>query len=185
MNLIRKRILPFTGITAALLLLAWSDVSWGDSNAEDRAAIENLMGRYLFALDFRDADAYAATFTEDGILNHGGGLARGRREIREVVIRAMETDKKQADGNKSGRRPVPGRHNITNIVLDVRGNRATAKAYWTHFGADNEGRARPTSFGHYQDELVKQNGQWLFSRRVIFNEFRDGRQYGVLNPDSQ
>ena len=35
-----------------------------DSYAEDRAAILDLQGRYLFALDFRDAEAYASTFSE-------------------------------------------------------------------------------------------------------------------------
>lgn len=39
------------------------------SYAEDRAAIEHLMARYLFALDFFDADAYASCFTEDGVLD--------------------------------------------------------------------------------------------------------------------
>ena len=39
------------------------------SYAEDRAEIEDLMARYLFAMDWGDFDAYAATFTEDGVLD--------------------------------------------------------------------------------------------------------------------
>ncbi len=33
------------------------------SYAEDRAAIEDLQARYLFALDFHDPDLYVSTFT--------------------------------------------------------------------------------------------------------------------------
>ena len=43
------------------------------SYAEDRAAIEDLQARYLFALDFHDPDLYVSTFTEDGVLDYGSG----------------------------------------------------------------------------------------------------------------
>jgi hypothetical protein len=33
--------------------------------ADDRAAIENLQARYLFAMDFHDPDLYVTMFTED------------------------------------------------------------------------------------------------------------------------
>ena len=36
---------------------------------EDRAEIEDLQARYLFALDFHDPDLYVSTFTEDGVLD--------------------------------------------------------------------------------------------------------------------
>ena len=31
------------------------------------------------------------------------------------------------------------------------------------------------SYGHYEDELVKVEGQWLFKKRTIFNELRPDR----------
>ena len=37
------------------------------SYAQDRAEIEDLMARYLFAMDYHDYDAYAECFTEDGV----------------------------------------------------------------------------------------------------------------------
>ena len=78
------------------------------SYAEDRAAIEDLQARYLFALDFHDPDLYVSTFTEDGVF----------------------------DG-----------------------------------------------FGHYEDDLVKVNGRWLFTKRKIYNEGRDEWAYkGRKNP---
>ena len=48
------------------------------SYAADRAEIEDLMARYLLAMDYHDADAYAGCFTEDGELDWAMGVARGR-----------------------------------------------------------------------------------------------------------
>ena len=52
------------------------------SYAEDRAAIEDLQARYLFALDFHDPDLYVSTFTEDGVLDYGSGEVKGRQAIK-------------------------------------------------------------------------------------------------------
>ena len=58
------------------------------SYAEDRAQIEDLQARYLFALDFFDMDTYVSTFTEDGILDIIAYQAKGRAEIRKKLEEA-------------------------------------------------------------------------------------------------
>ena len=55
---------------------------YGAQYAADRAEIADLMARYLFAMDYHDADAYAECFTEDGELDWAMGVARGREAIR-------------------------------------------------------------------------------------------------------
>jgi len=57
------------------------------SYGEDRAAIEDLQARYLFALDFHDPDLYLSTFTEDGVLDYGSGDVKGRQAIKDVTAR--------------------------------------------------------------------------------------------------
>jgi len=53
----------------------------------------------------------------------------------------------------------------------VEGNRARSVAYWFLMVNDNaERKSQLDSYGHYEDELVKVNGQWLFSLRKIYNE---------------
>ena len=142
-----------------------------DSYADDRAKIEDLQARYMFALDFGDVEAYAATFAEDGVLDFGMGETVGRRAIRDLMAGMPRTDEVTETGDGSSLRPAAGRHNISNIVLEIEGNRAVGRAYWFHMGNDNaERRATLNSFGHYEDELVKVNGEWLFSRRKIYNE---------------
>lgn len=150
------------------------------SYADDRAEIENLQARYLFALDFFDADAYADCFTEGGVLDWAGGLAEGREAIRT-----------EARGMKAAMAEVFGagtliRHFITNIVIRVEGDRAWTRAAW--FEAYNSGPGGTPAmgtFGHYEDELARTDGRWLFTRRRIVNEFLDGRRAGPGNPAAQ
>jgi hypothetical protein len=54
------------GLFVGLLLSNVSSAA-GTSYGEDRAQIEDLQARYLFALDFHDPQLYASTFTPDGV----------------------------------------------------------------------------------------------------------------------
>ena len=58
------------------------------------------------------------------------------------------------------------------------------RAYWFHYSNDNPKRAGVfDGFGHYEDELVKVKGRWLFAKRRIYNENRAEWAYkGGKNP---
>jgi len=163
-------------LALALMPLPSMAASQGQAYAADRAEIENLAARYLFALDGRDADTYASTFTKDGILVYAAGELQGRDAIRDMVnsLRARAEEAQKKDTSKL--RPARGRHNITNLIVEVDGDKATAKSYWTSVNNNNpERRAQISAYGHYEDQLVKVDGKWLFSRREIFNEQLDHR----------
>ena len=159
------------GLVALLLMFTVSSSSDGGSYAEDRAQIEDLQARYMFALDFRDHDAYAATFSPDGVLDYGAGAVSGRDAIRNLMAGMNKRAEDEAAKDTSGLRPAAGRHNISNIVVKIDGDKASGRAYWFHMGNSNPGRtAALDSFGHYEDEMVKVDGKWLFSKRKIYNE---------------
>jgi hypothetical protein len=151
--------------------------------ADDRAAIENLQARYMFALDWQDPEGYAATFTPDGVLVSAIAEAKGREAIRAEVVKMRAND---AAAAKPGLFAFSRRHVITNLVLDVHGDHATGRAYWAGYINDNPDR-KPMleSYGHYEDELVKVNGEWLFARRTIFNELRPDRAASAKWPLSR
>jgi hypothetical protein len=148
------------------------------SYAEDRAAIEDLQARYLFALDFHDPDLYVSTFTQDGVLDYGSGDVKGREAIKEVIARMPKP------AATPGLRAGAARHNISNIVIKVDGDKGASRSYWFHYSNDNpQRRGVFDGFGHYEDELVKVNGKWLFTKRKIYNEGRDEWAYkGGKNP---
>ena len=106
------------------------------------------------------------------ILNHGGGIERGRQEILEFIQESKK--KREARNSKTaaeGKVVKPTRHFITNMVIDIDGDKATSKSYWINVGPGSDDYARTHSYGHYEDSLVYVNGEWLFSKRIIFNEY--------------
>jgi hypothetical protein len=180
---VQKLIVPLSAAAAAAVLTlavtSWTSSAATSSYAEDRAAIEDLQARYLFAMDFGDPDLYVTTFTEDGILDVGSGEIRGRKAIRDVIAKMPNSRT-----SENGLRPASGRHNISNIAIKVNGNKATGRAYWFHYSNNNpERKSVFDGYGHYEDDMVKVNGQWFFTKRRIYNEGRAEWAYkGTGNP---
>jgi hypothetical protein len=156
------------GFVAAVLTCAAGIVYAG--YGDDRALIEDLQARYLFAFDFGDAEGYAGTFTEDGILDYGGGEVKGRKAIAEFIAAGRKRTEEARANTPEGQRPSIGRHIISNIVVKIDGDKAHGVAYWTHMTSGPDGRGGVDFFGHYEDEMLKVNGEWLFARRRIYNE---------------
>ena len=166
-------VLITTSITFLFLTLTIAAASGQSSYSENRSRIENLIARYTFALDFKDADAYASTFSENGILDSGIGIKKGREEIKSVIALMNGFN-----GNAEVRR-----HIISNIVLKIEGDKAVGRAYWHSVKMDKvSGAPAFISFGHYEDEYVKVNGEWFFSKRKIYNEKRPNRSAKGPNP---
>lgn len=175
----RKRFGVF--FVAATLACAAGVASAG--YGDDRALIEDLQARYLFAFDFGDPEGYAGTFAPDGILDFGWGEIKGREAIAKFIADGRKRTEESRANTPEGKRPSVGRHIINNIVVKVDGKKAHGVAYWSHMTSGADGRGGVDFFGHYEDDLVKVNGKWLFARRRIYNEAIPewASQYGV-NP---
>jgi hypothetical protein len=160
------------GVGAALV--CGLSVSVWASYADDRAEIENLSNRYMIAVDAGDIETVMGTWADDGVLEWVGGVENGKAAIRKAM------------SNFGGARPVSipegatsrprTRHQIINHVIDVNGNTAKTIAYWFAFTNNTPQKdVQLLYFGHYEDDLVKQNGHWLFKRRRVFNESESNR----------
>jgi hypothetical protein len=150
--------------------------------AQERADIENLAYRYIFALDWRDSETYASTFAPDGVLNYGGGQAVGHRQIAAMVEGIRQREMAKLAPGETGQGNGHGQHFVTAMVINVAddGASAVAQAYWVHLSGVEP---RIDSYGHYVDRLVKLNGEWRYSARRTYNEQAKGRQtFPFINP---
>lgn len=174
--MIRKLLMGVALMTAALSALP----AGARSYAEDRAEIEDLMTRYLFALDGRDPEAYAATFAPDGSVVFARGEIKGRDAIVEMV-RTLDRNGGFTGEERSfpgSARPTPVvRHMVTSTMIEVTGDTAKAYSYWFQVSTVNYRRIPEVlGFGHYEDDLVRVDGKWRFKRRQVFNETLDSRR---------
>ena len=200
MRKLSRALIGATALIAAVAQMpAQAQAEEYDGNyARDRAQIEDLQARYLFAMNWGDFATYASTFAEDGVLDWARGTAVGRDAIREeaevlkvhLQAHVLATVDRRTFLKRSGlaagvaatTAPVR-RHFIANQVLDIDGDTATGRAYW--YELDVEPTARQPyviAYGHYEDELRKVDGKWLFSRRKIYNVILEGREGPPENP---
>lgn len=149
--------------------------------ARDRAEIADLMARYLFAMDYHDADAYAECFTEGGVLDYAMGTTTGREAIRaEAKVFKNNIGRIFVDWQGD---PAKLRHLVQHKAIRIEGERAwNTGLWWEMTNGGPEGSLATPSFGTYEDELVRVGGRWLFKRRKIYNEFLEGRHSGPANP---
>jgi hypothetical protein len=107
--------------------------------AAARAAIENLLSPYLHGIDFRDPDMFASTFTEDGVLNHGRGIAQGHEPLREFIHGEINNDNERVSAAGVDRL-APPRHVISNILIDLEGDSAVIRDYWVYYTTGEDGQ---------------------------------------------
>ncbi len=126
--------------------------------AADRTMIQDLLGRYAFAIDYQtnDPNAWASLFTDDG---------RFEIPAMRVVVKGRTALRDFAAGLH---RTIPGLHHVmTNFVVDVTGDTASGKCEL------NEFLLRPEAIynnlmGWYEDDYVRENGSWMFRVRKVF-----------------
>ena len=127
--------------------------------AEDQLAIERVLVEYSARLDARDFDGYAALFAKDGTWQTGATVRHGPDEIKAMLVGLFGT-------------PPPGfvnagdYHIVSNPRVDVDGDRATARSRHLLIMRGEGGQPTPMLAGLYEDEFVRENGEWKIARRV-------------------
>ena len=147
---------------------------------EDHIRIEQLLMRYAAALNTQDADTYVSLFTPDATFELRRAIDQppfiGPFVGRDALRKQWFPDGPGAL-DAAGRRPFgPMRHVTTNYEIDVRGDTATVRAFFIEIVSNGPntppGSKPPTihAMGRYEDELVKREGQWFFSKRVVLTD---------------
>lgn len=136
----------------------------------DRIQVEDFLTSYYFDLSRGESHALSEYFTEDAVLDVDGVVAKGHDEIARLYEGpGGEADEEaEAEANAAYRR---GHMLLTNPIIEVDGDKATAHVVWT--GVMNEGIGKPPSLyeqGREYTELVKRDGKWLISLRMISSD---------------
>jgi len=155
---------------ALLIVPALVSAQGNLGTSEDRIAVEDVMARYVWAVDSFDADGYVAVFTEDAVIDSNGNISKGHEEIRKVVTNLI----KRRDDNKAKGLPAG---NLYHVISNVRitfpkANEALYQSYWQTVRRDNDGKMTAAAMGRSEDHLVKRNGKWLIQLRklTVFTE---------------
>jgi hypothetical protein len=114
---------------------------------------------YAARQDARDYTGYADLFAKNGEWVNGKNVYKGRDAILKMLVGLYGT-------------PAPGYvnndsyHLNTNFQIDVSGDRATARSRHLLVLRGPKGEPTPSLAGRYQDDLIREEGEWKILRRV-------------------
>jgi hypothetical protein len=129
---------------------------------EDREEIRQLLINYGRYLDQGDFAAFSKLFSEnDGEWIGGMGKAKGPQAIRKLMEESI--------GIMAARKNASF-HLFADETIHLAGDRATATTKWIFVVQEEANRPQPVLMGHYEDDLVRENGSWRFQRRVVHSD---------------
>jgi uncharacterized protein (TIGR02246 family) len=123
----------------------------------DTARIRELTARYNRCFDDGDAEGFAATFTEDGVMEVAGGFSVSGRAALEQMCRNV---------------PYGIVHVTVDATVEVDGDRAVQETTVMVLqrpkpdAAPEERSSSLSRTGRYRDELVRSPDGWKFARRT-------------------
>lgn len=160
--------MPFRLIMASAIALAPA-AAWANEGTaaleqrlqrvEDELAIHRIIVEYAVRLDARDLDAYLDLFAAEGVWQVGNTVRRGREEIRQMLVGIYGNPAIEPYGYE-------GFRTVSNVQIDVQGDRAAARSRHLTLVRGDRGNPSPILSGLYEDEFVRENGEWKILRRV-------------------
>jgi uncharacterized protein (TIGR02246 family) len=157
--------LGFT-IFVALLVTPVLAIAQGNLGSyEDRIAVEDVMARYVWAVDSLDAEGYVAVFTDDAVIDSNGSLSKGHDEIRKIVTSLIQ----RRDANKAKGLPASNLYHVISSprITFPKPGEAVHQSYWQTVRRDTDGRMIAAAMGRSEDRLIKRNGKWLIYSRKL------------------
>jgi 3-phenylpropionate/cinnamic acid dioxygenase small subunit len=152
-------------LTPKMLIRETPSVQAADSLDADRQAILDVISRYSYAWDGKDADAFAALFDDDAVMSayNAGTLGSTVRTSKQLHAGARARhDWFTAHG-------IQTRHYQTNTILErmpdgsVRGT-TMFSVLWQYA---TDPAPKPVHTGVYRDVFVKTRSGWKFASREV------------------
>ena len=138
-------------VTAAFAMFASLNAFAADLKPQDIIEIEQLYAKYNQAIDAGNGEAWADTFTPDGVFNK-------TNVGRDALIAFVKNFQTQGGGFR--------RHWNTNLVLTGTKEGADGSVYLMLWDIGNKPQTIVVT-GIYEDKLVKTKGGWRFTSRVV------------------
>jgi ketosteroid isomerase-like protein len=129
--------------------------------ALDQVMIGDLLNSYYANFGAESSAGFNDYYTDDAVFDVNGHVAHGKEEI-QGIYKGLA-----ASGTSPAARGT-FHMLMTNPVIDVKGDTATATLLWT--GILNTKIDAPPQFveqGREYDRLVKKDGKWLINKRVV------------------
>lgn len=126
---------------------------------EDELAIRKVLVDYPVTQDAHDYDGYVSLFARQGEWVYGANVYKGREAIRQMLIDLYgPTPPGYINGESV--------HISFNAEVVIDGDRATAHTRHLLLMRNSNGLPEPMLHGRYDDELIREDGQWKILRRV-------------------
>ena len=150
----------------AILVVPLRVTAQGNLGAyEDRIAVEDVMARYVWAVDSLDPEGYVAVFTEDAVIDSNGIISKGHEEIRKIVTGLIQ---RRNDNRAKGLPTSNLYHMISNVRITFpKAGEALHQSYWQTVHRNKDGQMIAAAMGRSEDRLVKRNGKWLIRERKL------------------
>jgi len=160
----------YRAIRAGVVLLAGAlplAATWAASptleqrlqRVEDELAIQRILVDYSATQDARDYAGYAALFAREGEWVNGSTVYKGREAIHKMLVDLYGAVPPGYVNSESY-------HISSNARIDVSADRATATSRHLLVMRGPQGEPVPVLAGLYEDEFIREDGQWKILRRV-------------------
>ncbi len=144
---------------------------WGLEALADRQAITELIYRYCRSVDRLDVALGHSIWHEDGVADYGAEVYQGdgRGAIDHICAQHRHT--------------LHHSHQVSNILIDLDGDRAGSEAYVTASLRIRRGAQlmQMTIWGRYVDRWSRRNGRWGLEHRVTIRDFDEIREVTPLH----
>ena len=135
-------------------------------NLADRQAITDLIYRYCRSVDRLDIALGHSIWHADGIADYGAAVYQGdgRGVIDHICAQHRHT--------------LHHSHQVSNIVIDLDGDRAGSESYVTATLRIKRGEQlqQMTIWGRYVDQWSRRQGRWGLDKRLSIRDFDEVRE---------